>query len=256
MTGRAAFDPLAPFAALLPLMVLTALMTTAQVPLLVLAVSTLLLLAADPRRGAPAALTILAAACVIGLSLALSTPTGRVGASETVLALGPIELQRNQLLVGLRLGGKLGSVMGLCVLTGLLSSPEDLLRALTTHLHVPYRLAYAGVAALSFRQRLAAEYRVVREAHALRGTRAPLPVLRPLVRAWTAVPALTTGAVRHAERVAASMDARGFGAYHERTERHPPRWRRRDTVLVLCGWALAAWMALSFAHNGLVLHDV
>ena len=51
-------------------------------------------------------------------------------------------------------------------------------------------------------QCLAAEYRVVKEAHALRGTRAPLPVLRPLVRAWTAVPALTAGAVRHAERVA------------------------------------------------------
>nr|WP_306468553.1 energy-coupling factor transporter transmembrane component T [Actinomyces sp. 186855] len=247
---------MSPFTALLPLMVLTALMATPQVPVLVLAVGTLLLLVADPRRGALAALTVLAVACVIGASLALSAPIERVGASETVLALGSLELQRNQLLAGVRLGCKLGSIMSLCVLTGLLSRPEDLLRALTTHLRVPYRVAYAGVAAISFRQRLAAEYRVVKEAHALRGTRAPLPVLRPLVRAWTAVPALTAGAVRHAERVAASMDARGFGAYRERTERHRPRWRRRDTVLVLTGWALAAWLALPFADGGLVLHDI
>ncbi|SPT53390.1 Putative HMP/thiamine permease protein YkoC [Actinomyces bovis] len=257
MTRRSpVFDPLSPFTALLPLMVVTALMPTPQAPLLVLAVGTSLLLVADLRRGGLAALAVLTVALLIGSSLALSAPVERVGASETVLALGGLELQRNQVLAGARLGGKLGSVMSLCVLTGLLSRPEDLLRALTTHLHVPYRVAYAGVAAISFRQRLAAEYRSVKEAHALRGTRAPLPVLRPLVRAWAAVPALTAGAVRHAERVAASMDARGFGAYSTRTERHRPRWRRRDTVLVLAGWALAAWLAATFSGGGLVLHDV
>lgn len=253
---RTGFDPLSPFAALAPLMVVTALMATPQLPVLVLAVGTGLLIATDLRRGTLAALIVLAITLLIGSSLAASAPIERVGASETVLALGAFELQRNQLLAGVRLGAKLGSVMSLCVLTGLLSRPEDLLRALTTHLRVPYRVAYAGVAAISFRQRLAAEYRAVKEAHALRGTRAPLPVLRPLVRAITAGPAVTAGAVRHAERVAASMDARGFGAYRERTERHPPRWRRRDTVLVLAGWALATWLALTFADGGLVLHDV
>ena len=250
------FDPLSPFAAVLPLMVVTSLMTTPHVPAMVLAVGLLLLIAADLRRGLPAALAVLALVLVISLSLALSAPVSRVGASDVVLSLGAVELQRNQVLAGLRLGCKLGSVVSLCVLTGLLSRPEDLLRALVAHLHVPYRIAYAGVAAVSFRQRLAAEYRVVKEAHALRGTRAPLPVLRPLVRAWTAAPALTAGAVRHAERVAASMDARGFGAYRERTERHPARWRWRDSVIVLAGWALAAWLAVAFADNGIVLHDV
>ncbi len=250
------FNPLSPFAAVVPVMVVSSLVVAVQVPVLVLAVGLLLLVVANPRRGWRAALAVLALAVVISTSLALSAPLERVGASEVVLRLGALELERNQVLAGVRLGCKLGAVVSLCVLTGLLSRPEDLLRALVIHLRVPYRIAYAGVAAISFRQRLAAEYRVVKEAHALRGTRAPLPVLRPLVRAWTAVPALTAGAVRHAERVAASMDARGFGAYRVRTERHPPRWRWRDSVVVLVGWALAAWLAVSFIGDGLVLHEV
>ena len=52
------------------------------------------------------------------------------------------------------------------------------------------------------------------------------------------------------------MDAHGFGAYRMRTERHPPRWRWRDSVVVLVGWALAAWLAFSFFGEGLILHKV
>ena len=150
----------------------------------------------------------------------------------------------------------LGAALSLFLLTGLLAGPQDLLRAMVAHLRVPYRVAYAGVAALGFRERFAIEYRVIQEAHDLRGTRAPLPLLRPLVRRWTAVPALMAGAVRHAERVSMSMDARGFGAYRHRTERSTPRWRWRDTLLVLVCWTLAAAIVVRFGGDGLVLHDV
>ena len=179
-----------------------------------------------------------------------------MGASPVVADVLGADLQRNQVLAGVRLGGKLGAALSLFLLTGLLAGPQDLLRAMVAHLRVPYRVAYAGVAALGFRERFAIEYRVIQEAHDLRGTRAPLPLLRPLVRRWTAVPALMAGAVRHAERVSMSMDARGFGAYRHRTERSTPRWRWRDTLLVLVCWALAAAIVVRFGGDGLVLHDV
>lgn len=70
------------------------------------------------------------------------------------------------------------------------------------------------------------------------------------------MPALMAGALRHAERVSMSMDARGFGAYRHRTERSTPRWRWRDTLLVLVCWALAAAIVVRFGGDGLVLHDV
>ena len=124
------------------------------------------------------------------------------------------------------------------------------------HLHVPYRIAYAGMAALGFRERFAIEYRVIQEAHALRGTRVSPSFLRPLVRRWTAVPALMAGAVRHAERVSMSMDARGFGAHPHRTERSAPRWRWRDTILVLACWALTAVIVVRFGGAGVTLHEI
>jgi energy-coupling factor transport system permease protein len=40
------------------------------------------------------------------------------------------------------------------------------------------------------------------------------------------------GAIRHAERVALAMDARAFGAYPDRTERHIVPFRARDVVFI------------------------
>lgn len=254
--GAGALDPLSPFTAVLPVLVVVALSPGHETPALVLITALALLVLADPRRGPVIALTIAAVSCVVGASLSASAPVERVGASPVVLSVGSLEIQHLQALAGLRLGTKLGAFLSLCTLTGLLARPEDLLRALVTHLHVPYRLAYAGVAAVGFRVRLATEYRVVREAHALRGTRAPLPALRPLVRAWTAAPTLTAGAVRHAERVATSMDARGFGAYPDRTERTRATWRPRDTVVVLAGWALAEVLATGLSRHGVALRNL
>ena len=230
---------------------------TTPVPALwALGTATVLLILTDLRRGPLLAAAVLALAAVIAVLLAVSAPIERVGASPVVIDAFGASLQLNQVVAGARLGGKLGTALSLFLLTGLLASPQDLLRAMVIHLHVPYRIGYAGMAALGFRERFAAEYRVIQEAHALRGTRARLPLLRPLARRWSAVPALMAGAVRHAERVSMSMDARGFGAHRTRSERSAPRWRWRDTVLVLVCWALAAAIAVRFSGDGLVIHDI
>ena len=254
--GLLAFDPLSPFTAVVPIIVVVAIQTTPVPALWALGTATVLLILTDLRRGPLLAAAVLALAAVIAVLLAVSAPIERVGASPVVIDAFGASLQLNQVVAGARLGGKLGTALSLFLLTGLLASPQDLLRAMVIHLHVPYRIGYAGMAALGFRERFAAEYRVIQEAHALRGTRARLPLLRPLARRWSAVPALMAGAVRHAERVSMSMDARGFGAHRTRSERSAPRWRWRDTVLVLVCWALAAVIAVRFSGGGLVIHDI
>ena len=256
LSALLAFDPLSPFTAIVPIVVVIALQTTPVPALWALGTATVLLTLIDLRRGPLLAAAVLALAAVIAVLLAVSAPIERVGASPVVIDAFGVSLQHNQVVAGARLGGKLGAALSLFLLTGLLAGPQDLLRAMVIHLRVPYRIAYAGMAALGFRERFAAEYRVIQEAHALRGTRARLPVLRPLARRWSAVPALMAGAVRHAERVSMSMDARGFGAHRTRSERSAPRWRWRDTVLVLVCWALAAAIAVRFSGDGLVIHDI
>ena len=254
--GLLAFDPLSPFTAIVPIIVVVAIQTTPVPALWALGATTVLLVLTDLRRGPLLAAAVLALAAVIAVLLAVSAPIERVGTSPVVIDAFGVSLQHNQVVAGVRLGGKLGTALSLFLLTGLLAGPQDLLRAMVIHLHVPYRIAYAGMAALGFRERFAAEYRVIQEAHALRGTRARLPVLRPLTRRWSAVPALMAGAVRHAERVSMSMDARGFGAHRTRSEGSAPRWRWRDTVLILVCWALAAVIAVRFSGGGLVIHDI
>ena len=256
LSALLAFDPLSPFTAIVPIVVVIALQTPPVPALWALGTATVLLTLIDLRRGPLLAAAVLALAAVIAVLLAVSAPIERVGASPVVIDAFGVSLQHNQVVAGARLGGKLGAALSLFLLTGLLAGPQDLLRAMVIHLRVPYRIAYAGMAALGFRERFAAEYRVIQEAHALRGTRARLPVLRPLARRWSAVPALMAGAVRHAERVSMSMDARGFGAHRTRTERSVPRWRWRDTLLVLVCWALAAAIVLRFGDGGLVIHDI
>ena len=167
-----ALDPLSPFAAIMPIVVAIAIMTTPIPALWTLGAALVLLVLADLRRGPLLAAAVLALAALIGALLALSTPVERVGASPVVADVLGADLQRNQVLAGARLGGKLGAALSLFLLTGLLAGPQDLLRAMVAHLRVPYRVAYAGVAALGFRERFAIEYRVIREAHDLRGTRA------------------------------------------------------------------------------------
>ena len=256
LSALLALDPLSPFAAIAPLAVVIAALSTPVPALWTLGVAAVVLVTADLRRGPVLVVVVLALAAIVGSALAVSAPIERVGASPVVIEALGVGLQRNQVLAGVRLGGKLGAVLSLLLLTGLFAGPRDLLRAMVIHLHVPYRIAYAGMAALGFRERFAIEYRVIQEAHALRGTRVSPSFLRPLVQRWTAVPALMAGAVRHAERVSMSMDARGFGAHPHRTERSAPRWRWRDTILVLACWALTAVIVVRFGGAGVTLHEI
>lgn len=256
LAGRIAFDPLAPFAAVLPLMLAAASLNTALAALWVCAFSLPVLAVVNTRRGLFSAVAIVAFCGTLTLSMAHAVPLYKVGESAEVLHLWGASLTANQLYYGGKLGAKVAAVLSLAILSGLLASPQSLMRALVQHLHLPYRIPYAGVAALSFLDHFREQHRIIQEAHSLRGTRWRLPLVALPLRWVTSLPALTASAVRHAERVSISMDSRAFAAFPTRTEPEILRWRKRDTAAVIVCWAAAAFILYVYSSAGFILHDV
>ncbi|WP_051172787.1 ATP-binding cassette domain-containing protein [Microbacterium indicum] len=121
---------------------------------------------------------------------------------------------------------RLTAMIALALVPGLTSDGADMVRSFVAHLRIPYRIGYAGLAALRFVPRFRYESDIIRAAHRVRGERS---------RGAAHLIALLAGGIRHAERVALAMDARAFGAHPTRTERSPARWRRRDTAFAAVG---------------------
>lgn len=228
-----AFAPLNPLTmglAALPLMVSVALGGTTRVNLVVMAAATLGVIASRPP-----ARRLVATALAPWLTAALLLFTLRYFATAPYRS---VELYY----VASPASGAttVGAVLALVLLGGAAAPAEAQIRALTTTLRLPYRLAAAGTAAVSFLRRFSRDFALLRTARALRGVGSGWGPLAPAVR-WTAsVVPLMVISVSHAERVALSMDARAFGAHARRTEMVDERWRARD-------WAVVALACLAAA---------
>lgn len=256
LAGVLAFDPLAPFAAAVPAMLVAPSLNTPYAALWVCAFSLPALVIVNPRRGLVTAIAITAFCGTLALSMSHSVPVEKVGESAQVLSLWGASITANQLYYGDKLGAKVAAVLSLALLTGLLATPQDLMRALVQHLRFPYRVPYAGIAALSFMDHFREQHRIIQEAHSLRGGRFQFPLIAAPIRWITSLPALTASAVRHAERVSISMDSRAFAAFPTRTEPRILRWRWRDTALICVGFLAAGTLIYFFGSAGVIVHDV
>ncbi|MBN9643260.1 ATP-binding cassette domain-containing protein [Corynebacterium mendelii] len=138
------------------------------------------------------------------------------------------------------------ALVGLFIASGIAVNPYGLIREVTRIFHLPYRIGMAGIAALVFTTRLGQEFTTLQQARRLRGVGEKAGVFAPAVRWISSAVPLVISAIRHAERVSLSMDARAFGAYPTRTELVREHWRATDTVVVAVIWlaAAAAWMAV------------
>lgn len=134
----------------------------------------------------------------------------------------------------------LAALVGVVLCTGYSSSPEALLRALSTSTPVSYRLTSAGTAALAFVRRFIGNFRVLRQARAVRQQGARWGVFAPVVRWLSSIVPLLIVGVQHGERVAMTLDTRGFGAYKTKTELVEDTWRPRDTAVVAGVWIVLA----------------
>ncbi|MEV6306915.1 energy-coupling factor transporter transmembrane component T [Actinoplanes sp. NPDC051861] len=174
---------------------------------------------------------------VMTVSFGVWTDPAKVDGTTPLLEIGPFTLWSGALETGLATGLRVTSVMLLALIAGLTTEGADLVRSMIAHLRMPYRIGYAGLAAMRFVPRFRRDLEIIRLAHRVRGVdggRGPVAVVRRY--GGYTVP-LLAGAIRHGDRVSLAMEARGFGAFPTRTERHRVPLRARDAVLA--AWFLA-----------------
>lgn len=168
-----------------------------------------------------------------------------VNTTPMLFSIGPVDIYRGSLVIGLATGARITSVILMAMMSGLTTNGQDLVRSLITQLKVPYRVGYTALAAQRFIPRFAYELELIRSAHRVRGISGGNGPFAKIRRASGYLIPLLASAIRHAERVALAMDSRAFGAHKTRTERTEVPWRIRDTVFcvlyVLASGAIAVW---------------
>lgn len=126
------------------------------------------------------------------------------------------------------------------------TDPTDLADALAQRLHLPHRFVLGGLAGLRLVGLLMEEWRTLAMARRARGAgdaRGPVGAVRLLAGQTFA---LLVQAVRRATRLAAAMEARGFGAHPTRSWARPSVLGWRDG-LVAAGGAVVAVAAVAAA---------
>lgn len=101
------------------------------------------------------------------------------------------------------------------------------------YLGLPYRYAFAIFMALRYIPLIQREVEAVRAAHAIRGKAAQSP-LKHRFRLWQRyLFTVIVNGLRKAENTAVAIEARGFGAYPERTYWKEFHWTRSGFLLVV-----------------------
>lgn len=242
-------NPLAKFAAPAPAMALLVFVRDVSTPLAFIALAYVVLLIGirlTPRVAATLFVALPIAIGLIGLGFAVWADAAQVDDTAIAWSIGGWTMYSGALATGFATGLRLGAIVALALIAGVSTTGPDLARSLVQQLRVPYRVGYTAIAAFRFVPRFGHELEVIRQAHRVRGAHGGRGPFAAIAR-WTGyVVPLLAGAIRHAERVALAMDARAFGAYPDRTERHLVPWRRRDTLFVLGFWVVSAAIFWAF----------
>lgn len=231
-----ALNPLSKIGAVLPAMVALVFVRDVVTPLVFLALAAATLLVGARMTRALAVVLFLGlplGVLVLGIGFALWADPSQVSDSPIVWQLGGWQLHSAALTAGLATALRLAAILALTLLSGLTTTGPELVRSGVQHLRIPYRIGYTALAAYRFVPRFGHELAIIRAAHRVRGHHGGSGPFARIARAWGyAIPLLASG-IRHAERVALAMDARAFGAYSTRTERHLIPWRARDVAFLL-----------------------
>ena len=246
-------NPLAKIFAPLPAMVMLVFVRDVRTPLVFIALTAVvLLIGVRFTRGLVALLIgVPAFGAVIALGFALWTDAGLVDDTAPVFQLGGWTLYSGALETGLATGLRIAAIVVLAFIAGLSTTGPDLVRATVQQLRVPYRIGYTALAAFRFVPRFRHELEIIRQAHRVRGAHGGRGPFTAIARWAGYIVPLLAGAIRHAERVALAMDARAFGAYADRTERHLVPFRTRDTVFLVGFWVVSAVVFWLFFPWGL-----
>lgn len=236
-------NPLSKIAAPLPAMTVLFLARGLITPATFIALGLALLLigaSLQPRALVGLLVGLPLAGGVMSLSFGLWTDPSAVSQQVVLMRIGGYSFSLAALAVGAATALRLVALIVLSLLAGITTTGADLTRSLTQQLKLPYRISYTALAAFRFVPLLGQDLRLIRAAHRVRGVdnrRGPIAAGRRWM-GWI-VP-LLAGGIRHAERVAWSMDSRGFGAHPTRTERHLVPFRARDWTFMVGFWVATA----------------
>lgn len=229
------FNPLTLFIALVPLMVMIFVLKNPVVNFSLLSVSSLAMLLAGANRTR-------ALGSILGSWLVAAFMIWMFSDND-VLSMAS---RLNDVGTSYAAGSGIGALIALVLLSGIYSDPTKMLVSLNQTFKVPYRITSAGIAAVSFITRFQNDFKVLRTAKALRGVGQRYGIFAPVARWAGSLVPLAILAVQHGERVALSMDSRGFGAFPKRTELIFAPWRVRDWALVVTIWIVTTILCLFF----------
>lgn len=174
----------------------------------------------------------------------LSSPANSDPAAQVVVSAGLLHVSTAGLLGGLALGLRLLAIALTSVLVFGPGDPTNIADSLVQQWRIPDRFAYGTIAAFGLAPLLAADWTATGAARRLRGLEpAGLPA-RLLALGGRLVVLLVT-AIRRAERMALSMDARGFDSGLPRSRYRLVRLGALDGVVLLVALAVAVGALLA-----------
>jgi energy-coupling factor transport system permease protein len=181
------------------------------------------------RRFLRAWLPFVAAAAGVVLLNTLFGAANRDPAAHELLQLGPLRISEAALATGMVLGLRILAIAGVGVAFAQTTEATTLADALVQQARLPDRFAYGALAAYQAVPRLSLDLATLRQARRTRG----------LGRSWSPglLLALLVLALRHADRMALAMDARGFDSGTPRSRYRVVRASAADLLVAGLGAA-------------------
>ena len=162
------------------------------------------------------------AAVAIGVSNTIFSAANGDPATTTLATVGPVRIATEAVANGISIGLRIAAIACVGAVFTLTTDSTRLADSLVQQARIPARFAYGALAAYQSIPRFAEDLATLRQARRIRGLR------------WSWHPRLFVGllvlAIRHADRMALSMDARAFGT-GPRTHYRVQRWTPVDAAV-------------------------
>jgi len=189
-----------------------------------------------PGRLAAGVAPLWAVALGIGLTNMLFSAANLDPANTVVAVIGPLRLTSAAVIGGVGVAARVVAVVAVGVVFGQTTDSTRLVDSLVQQARAPERFAYGALAAYQAIPRLAEQLTTLRQARRIRGLRS----------GWH--PRMLVGllvlAIRHGDRLALAMDARGFGSGPRSCYREV-RWSALDAAMAAGAIVVAALTVLA-----------
>lgn len=137
--------------------------------------------------------------------------------SELLFSVGPIAIYKESVDFATAITFRIITVFLSSMVFVVTTDPRDLVLTLTKQLKVPYRIAYSLSIALRFIPTLESEAKVIETAQVIRGVGRQKGLKHKVANFKRFTMPLMMNAIRRVHTTAITMEARGYGAFAERT---------------------------------------